>query len=190
MAMEPARHLFTVDEYEAMGAAGLFPPDQRLELIEGEVIEMAAVGPVHASVVNRLNRLLVRACGDRAIVSVQNPLRLSDLSEPQPDLSVLRAHSDFYSSAHPRPPDTLLAVEVCDTTLSWDRRVKVPLYARAGVGELWLADVNAASLEVHRGPGPDRYAVTARLGRGQRVAVDLLEGVELDLEDIFGAAPA
>ena len=185
--MEPVRHLFTADEYQAMDASGLFPPDQRLELIEGEVIEMAAIRPVHASVVDRLNQVLVHLAGDRAIVRVQNPVRLSDLSEPQPDLCLIRPRPDYYSSGHPGSGDILLAVEVGDTNPGWDRRVKMPLYSRSGVPELWLADVATSTLEVYRHPGTDGYASVSTFARGERLTLSEVPDVVVDIDMIFGA---
>lgn len=186
MSTEPVKHRFTVAEYEAMGAAGLFHPDQRLELIEGEVVEMAPIGPPHAGVVNRLNRILGRAVGDRAIVSVQSPMRLSDISEPQPDVLVLAPRLDFYGLRHPFPDDVLLAIEVADTTLRWDRTTKALLYARGGVPELWVVDVNGRTVEVSTSPGSDGYADTRRAGVEDMIALSGLEGVAVRVADILG----
>lgn len=184
--MEPVKHLFTVDEYEAMGTAGLFHPDQRLELIEGEVVEMAPIGPTHAGTVDRLTQLLVEAVARQAIVRVQGPVRLSDISEPQPDLSLLRRREQFYLDRHPQPRDILLAVEVSDTTLRFDRTTKVPLYARSGVTELWVVDVNAATVDVFTDPGPDGYASSRTLSRGDRIDLTALPGVTIEVSDFLG----
>jgi Uma2 family endonuclease len=127
-----ARHLFTVDEYHRMGEAGIFGEDDRVELIEGEIIEMSPIGSPHAARVKRLTQLLVRRLGTRAIVQVQDPVVLSQLSEPQPDLAVVKARADFYAAGHPQPTDILLVVEVADTSRVFDRNVKAPLYAPCG----------------------------------------------------------
>ena len=141
MSAELAKHWITADEYERMGETGVFSPDARLELIEGEIYEMSPAGSPHAACVKFLSHLLNRAFGGKLIVSTQDPIRLSDLSEPQPDVALLRWRDDFYRGAHPRPEDVLLVVEVADTTVASDRAVKLPLYARAGVPEAWLVNV-------------------------------------------------
>jgi Uma2 family endonuclease len=180
------RHLFTVDEYERMGQAGIFPVGQRLELLGGEIIEMAPIGSPHAAVVNRLNHLLVVAVGDRAVVTVQNPVRLGDISEPQPDVAVARFRDDYYGSAHPQPADLLLVIEVSDTTVRWDRATKRPFYARAGIREVWIVDLAAGVLEVATDPGPDDYREIQVLAPGQRVSPSALPDVTIDIDSIFG----
>src|ERR1051325_266182 len=123
-----------------MGKAGILKAGDRVELIEGEIIQMPPIGSRHASCVGRLTRLLVPALRDRAFVYVQNPVRLDELSEPVPDLAVLKPRPDDYSTGHPRSGDTLLVVEVSDTTLSYDRGRKLPLYARQRVQEVWIVE--------------------------------------------------
>jgi Uma2 family endonuclease len=186
MSVEPVRHLFSVDEYERMGEAGLFAPDARLELLGGEIVEMTPIGSPHAAAVNRLNRLLVLGTGDRAVVTIQNPVRLSDLSEPQPDVSILRARDDFYGGGHARPADVLLVVEVADTTLRWDRGVKRPLYAAAGVPEVWIVDLGSRVVEVATEPGADDYGRVERVGDGGRLSPVLLPDLVIPVADILG----
>ena len=135
MSVEIARHSFTVEEFERMGEACIFPPDARLELIEGEIVEMSPIGSPHAACVDALALLFNEIARRRFIIRVQSPVRLNDFSEPQPDVALLRWRDDFYRSAHPTPADVLLVVEVSDTTVETDRKVKVPLYARAGIPE-------------------------------------------------------
>lgn len=166
-----------------MAVAGLFGVDARLELIEGEIIDMAPIGSRHAACVNRLTRLLTSRLGDRAVVSVQSPVRLGDLSEPQPDVAVLAPRDDFYAAAHPGPADIAVLVEVADTTLGWDRGVKVPLYARAGVAEVWVVDLASEVVEVFRQPGLDGYAEVHRAGRGERLDA---AGASIGVEEILG----
>ncbi|MDP9442171.1 MAG: Uma2 family endonuclease [Actinomycetota bacterium] len=162
-----------------MAEAGVFGEDDRVELVEGEVIDMSPIGSRHAACVDRFNRLLVPALAVRAIVRVQSPVRLDDLSEPQPDLAVLRPRPDFYAGAHPGPDDVVVVVEVADTTSGWDRRVKVPLYGRAGVAEAWVVDLAEQVVYVFRGPGRDGYGEEVRLGRGERLeALDVTFGVD------------
>ncbi len=166
-----------------MAGAGLFGEDDRVELVGGEIIDMAPIGSRHAAAVDRLNRLLVSRLGDRAIVRVQSPIRLDDLSEPQPDVTVLKPRADFYSDDHPGPADILLVVEVADTSAAWDRGVKVPLYAEAGAVEAWVVDLADEVVEVFRSPGAGRYADISRIGRGGTHAV---AGVDVGPDEIFG----
>ena len=158
------RRRFTVDEYYQMAEAGVFHPEERVELIEGEIIEMAAIGSRHAATVKRLLRLFAQEVGDRAVVQIQDPVRLSDLTEPEPDVALLRPRWDDYASAHPRPDDTLLLVEVADTTVELDRERKGPLYAAAGIPEYWLVDLPGSAVEVFRRPVADSYETVQRLG--------------------------
>ncbi len=154
---QPSRHLITVKVYHKMGEVGIFAHDERVELIEGEVIDMAPIGREHAGTVNKLTNLLAHALHGRAIVAAQNPVVLGDHSEPQPDLAVLRMREDYYSKAHPGPADILLLIEVADTTVRYDREVKVPLYARHGIPEVWLIDLKERRLEVYHGPVQGEY---------------------------------
>jgi Uma2 family endonuclease len=151
------RHRLTVDQFHRMGEAGVIGPEVRVELLEGEVVEIAPIGTRHAGTVNRLNRLFAAAVGEHAVVAVQNPLRLDEHSEPQPDLMLLSPRADFYATAHPGPADVLLLVEVCDTTSRYDREVKVPLYARHGVAEVWLIDLDDGLVHVLHDPRDGRY---------------------------------
>jgi Uma2 family endonuclease len=134
---------FSVDEYHRMAEAGVLQPTERVELIEGKIVQMAAIGSRHAECVDRLNRILVQGIEDRGTVRVQNPVRLSDHSEPEPDIALVRPRPEGYADRHPGPDDALLIVEVADTTLTLDREVKMPLYARAGIPECWTVDLVA-----------------------------------------------
>src|SRR5215469_875106 len=182
---ELPRHLWTVDEYHRMGDVGLLHADARVELIEGEIVEMAPIGDTHAAISNRLNRLLVLAVGERGIVAVGNPVRLSPHSEPQPDFSVLRPRAD-YQTRGPRPDDVMLAVEVSDTTLRRDRRVKLALYARAGIPEFWIVNLEAAEVEIYRSPADDTYASVERKGLVDAAAIEGLPGVTIPIGEILG----
>lgn len=157
MTALPAKHLFTTEELSRMGEAGLFSEDDRIELVEGEIYEMSPLGERHAACVRKLTNLLARRLGSEAVVDVQNPLHLSRFSLPQPDLTLLRPREDFYGRGHPRPGDVLLLVEVADTSLDHDREVKVPLYGRHGVSEVWLVDPESRSVEVFTEPGAEGY---------------------------------
>ncbi len=153
----PQRRKLSTEQFERMGETGILGPDARVELIEGELIEMPPIGSRHAAAVDFLSMHFARAVGDAAVVRTQNPLRLADDSEPQPDLMLLSPSADRYRSAHPRPEDVLLLIEVADTTLAFDRETKLPLYARHGVSEVWILDLDAQQLEVYREPRAGSY---------------------------------
>src|SRR5688572_28169459 len=144
MQMEswPQRHRITVHDYHRMAEIGVLAPDARVELIEGEIIDLAPIGNDHRSIVDQLNQALVMAAGDRAIVRTQGSIRLSQWSEPEPDVVLLVPRPDFYRGELAAGTGTLLVIEVSDTTLRYDRDIKVPLYARHGVPEVWVVDVN------------------------------------------------
>jgi Uma2 family endonuclease len=146
------RWRFTVHDYHRMGEAGILQEDERVELIEGEIVEMAAIGTRHFSCVNRM---LVMGVGDAAVVSVQNPVRLNEHTEPQPDITVIRPRD--YTESLPVPDDVLLLMEVSDTTLPYDRNVKLPLYACAGIGEVWSVNLPAKTIEQYTDPSGDGY---------------------------------
>lgn len=180
------RHRLTVDEYYRMSELGVLPREARTELIEGEIIDMNSIGTRHASMVMRLNRLLQAAVGDSALVNVQNPVRLSNFDEPEPDLALLRPRSDFYAEAHPTAADVLLIIEVADSSLEYDRRIKAPLYARHGVVEFWLVDLEHREVRFFRQPLGEAYTdITASESPG-RVPLLALPQVSIDLSGLFG----
>jgi Uma2 family endonuclease len=178
------RRLLTVDEYHRMGEAGILTDDNRVELIEGQLVAMAPICSEHAATANALTRLLVLAVGDRGIVSVGNPIRLNRHSEPQPDFSVLKPRDD-YRKTLPRPEDTMLAVEVANTSLEYDRKVKLALYARGGIPEVWIVNLAAEEVEVHRSPVADNYTSFTRAGRSDDLTIEALPGVLIPVVRIF-----
>lgn len=187
MAVALRRRRFTVDEYHRMGEVGIFTAGERLELIEGEVVTMTPIGPRHAACVDRLTQLWTSRLGRRAIVRVQNPILLAkEDSEPQPDVTLLRPRADFYAGGHPTPSDVLLVVEVADSTLEVDRRVKVPLYGRAGVPESWLVDLDAERVEVYREPTADGYDEVRIARRGDSITPTRLLDVVVTVGDLLG----
>jgi Uma2 family endonuclease len=180
------RHRMKADEYQRLGEVGVLAPDQRVELIDGEIIEMAPIGSRHFAMVNRLDLLLKRAVGDQALVAVQTSFRLDDYSEPQPDLALYRQRADFYASALPTPADTLLVVEVAESSARYDRLIKLPLYARRGVPELWIVDLDAGLLRMYREPQGDDYLQASATATPGVVGVAALPDVTLDLTGLFG----
>jgi Uma2 family endonuclease len=182
--MEVKRRRFTVHDYHRMGEAGILHEDDRVELIEGELIEMTAIGTRHFSCVNRLNRLLVMSVGDEAIVSVQNPVRLNEYNEPQPDLAVIRPRD--YRESLPLPEDVLLLIEVSDTTLAYDRGVKLPLYAQAGIREVWIVNLPGETIERYTDPLEEGYRRADRLRRGQTLEPIPLPGLTPSVDEILG----
>lgn len=186
MSVSISRHYFTAAEFERMGEAGIFRKDARLELLEGEIIEMSPIGSRHAACVNILSRLLNLAIGDRAIVSTQNPLRLDDFSEPQPDVALLRLRDDFYRDALPSPSDVLLVIEVADTTVGYDRQVKLPLYARAGIGEVWIVNLPESQLEIYAAPAGDAYQTIKHLKPGDEAQAQTVNGLHVSVADVLG----
>jgi Uma2 family endonuclease len=160
-------HRFDVDDYHRMAAAGILSPKDRVELIEGEIVDMAPIGSEHNGTTDFLSSLVARAFADGKVhVRVQGSLRLDRHNEPQPDLMILRPRADFYRSGHPTAADVLLLVEVADSSLAYDRGPKLALYARHGVPEVWLIDLVGHAVEVCREPGPEGYAERCRLSDG------------------------
>jgi Uma2 family endonuclease len=187
MAIAWKTRRFTVADYHRMAETGILGEADRVELLDGEIVEMTPIGPPHASVVPRLTRLFSNQVGQHAIVSVQNPIELAVVdSEPQPDLTLLHPRADFYATQHPGPVETLLVVEVMDTSAERDRRLKLPLYARAAIREVWLVDVGAERIEVYRQPEPDGYRQTRILRRGESTAIEALPDLAIRVDDILG----
>lgn len=180
MALSPTTYRFTVDDYHRMAEADIFGPEDRVELIDGEVVEMSPIGSRHAGCVNRLTRLMTAYLGDRAIVAVQNPIQVGDLSEPQPDLVLLRPRPDFYADHHALPPDVLLVIEVAETSLRFDLERKAPLYVTGGIPEVWVVDLAAEVVQVFT-PGAQ-----VRAGRGEAVSPGAIPDLVLEVAALLG----
>jgi Uma2 family endonuclease len=180
-----ARRVFTVEEYHRMGESGILKPGERVELIRGDVIEMAPIGRRHVAFVNNFTQLLVTRLAGRAIVSVQNPVVVAVDSEPQPDLALLRHRAIAYKDAEITAADVVLLIEVAETSLRYDRTVKLRLYAEAGVPEYWVVDADAESIEVHRGPTPDGYGEVFRVVGQGAISPAAFPEVRLTLAEIF-----
>ncbi len=177
--------LFNVDEYYAMAEAGILAPHERVELIDGEIIPMSPIGSRHASSVNALDYGLSSQLGQRALVSVQSPVRLDSGAEPEPDVTILKWRNDFYSSAHPGPEDILLIIEVSDTTLDYDRNVKLPLYARFGIPETWIANIRERHVEVYTQPSDVEYQRSRIVGFDETLKLSVFDDVSLSVSEVF-----
>ncbi|MGH7390044.1 MAG: Uma2 family endonuclease [Candidatus Rokuibacteriota bacterium] len=187
MISRPRQRRFTVEEYHRMGETGILVEDEPVELIHGAIIVSEPIGARHAGTVNRITRLFVSQLGDRAVVQVQNPIELAqERSEPEPDVALLRPRTDFYATAHPVAADVFLLVEVADSSLLLDRRVKIPLYARAGVREVWLMDLTQDRVAVYRAVRGARYRERSVVEHGQRLAPGAFPELTLTVEDLIG----
>jgi Uma2 family endonuclease len=179
-----ARYRFSAEEYHRMGEAGIFTEDDRVELIEGDIIQMAPVGDPHINAVDRLNEVFVIAVAGKARVSVQNPVRLSPRSEPQPDLLILKRESFGRAG---RPEDVLVLVEVSDTTLRYDRDIKLPLYARHNIPHMLNVEMTSSAVVHYSDPQDDVYRRSQRYGRGDRLTLEILPTVSItiNVDDLF-----
>lgn len=186
MSVQLQKRLFTVDEYYRMAEAGILNEDDRVELIEGEIIKMSPIGSPHSGCVNRLNGLFSQRLANRAILSVQNPVRLNERTEPQPDIALLIPRTDFYSQRHPQPQEVLLIIEVSDTTIEYDREVKIPLYAAAGIIEVWIVSLAEELIEVYRQALANSYAEVRQFRRGENVSPLSFSDVVLSVDDVLG----
>jgi Uma2 family endonuclease len=182
----PRRHRLTVDDYYRMAEVGILDPDARVELIDGEIIDMVPPGSPHAATVTYLTHVLMSAVANRALVRVQNPVRLSRYSEPQPDLALLRRRDDYYRERHPQSDDVLLIVEVAATSLRYDRKKKVPLYERHGIPEMWLVDLGGRRFVRYRAPRQGSYTLIDEPDIGMPLEVSTIPGVAFDLRRLFG----
>ncbi|MFZ1640305.1 MAG: Uma2 family endonuclease [Candidatus Contendobacter sp.] len=178
------RHRWTLAEYHRMGEVGLLDEDSRVELIEGELIEMAPIGSPHGGEVKYFNNKFVSLLYGKVIVSVQDPIVLDDYSEPEPDIALLRWRDDFYRKENPHAEDILLIIEVSDSTFHKDRDVKIPLYARSGIPEVWLLDIQQRQLEIYRDPAHGQYQQQDCLRTGQ-IAPILCPDAVIDLAEVF-----
>jgi Uma2 family endonuclease len=169
-----------------MGEAGIFSQDARVELIEGEIVEMSPIGERHAACVGWLTRTLTLLLQHVALVWTQNPVQLDDYSEPEPDVLLLKPRDDFYRHGKPRPEDVLLVIEVSDSTLEYDRQIKLPLYARAGVPEVWIVNINEERVETFAEVSGGAYRTTASVARGEEVQSRSLANLRLCVSEIFG----
>lgn len=176
---------FTVDDYTRMRETGIFPEEDRLELLDGVIYSMSPLGPLHITLVNRLNKLLVSMLGDTAIVSVQNAVRLGDLSEPQPDIAILRPYMDDDLTSLAGPADIFLLMEIADTSLAYDRDQKIPRYAEAGIAEVWLIDVTQRIIEQYTQPVQNQYTRIQKYLSGTSIQSSILPQIQLRISALF-----
>lgn len=178
-------HRFKVQEYYRMAETGILRPDARVELFNGRIIDMSPIGPFHGGLVKCLIRIYTRLAQGRWQVAAQDPLRLDDHSEPEPDFMLLRPSPDDYKGRHPRPDDVFLLIEVSDTTLDYDREEKIPAYARAGIAEVWIVNLNNASVEVYRDPHFTGYGSKTVLAAGDQVAPQAFPDAVVNLAELL-----
>ena len=184
MAMALRTRRFTADEYLRMAQVGILSEDDRVELIDGEVLAMSPIGPRHGATVDRATRVFTSAVGSSAIVRVQGPVRLNLFTQPGPDILLLRPRDDYYALAHPGPEDVLLVVEVSESSIGYDRDVKATVYAQGGVQEYWLIDLNDDALMRFRSPLGGTYHQVEPVDRRARIAPILLPNCVIDVESL------
>ena len=186
MSLSLITRKFTVEEYEKMATEGIIKPDEKVELIRGEIIKMSPMGTRHAAGIARLTQLFSRKFGDLILLGVQNPIRLNNNSQPEPDLSLLIPRSDFYVAAYPCPQDIYLIIEVSDSTLDYDRYTKISLYAEANIKEVWIVNLKEECLEVYRHPLQGSYQAIQKYYRGEIIFIESFPAIELTLIEILG----
>ena len=183
-ASTPLRHRFTVAEYYAMADVGILAENDRVELLDGDIIVMPPIGDWHAASVDRFNTFMLPSLLGRAIVRVQNPTRLDDYSEPQPDVMLLRWRDDFYRGGHPGPADVLLLIEVSDTSVDYDRNDKLTAYARAGIPEVWIVNRQEQRIETYTDPQEGEYSTVRHTGRGESISPNAFPDVVLEINRV------
>jgi len=177
---------FTVEMYHKLGELGIFDEDDRVELLDGQIVEMSPIGAAHAACVYRLTNLLARRTSGDVGVSVQNPVLLDPRWEPQPDIALLRRSGGFHGEWVATARDVVLVIEVADSSLERDRDVKIPRYAHEGIAEAWLVDLNNDRITCHRDPRPNGYTETRIVKRGERLRVEQVPDLEITAEQILG----
>jgi Uma2 family endonuclease len=183
---QPRRFPITVEVYHFMAERGAFAPDERVELLDGEIREMSPIGSAHARCVKLLSSFLFGLFSGRYTISVQDPIILDDLSEPQPDLAVLDHREDFYKESLPFAKDVRLVIEVADSTVAFDRYRKFPKYASAGIIEAWLVDFESEHVEVHFQPKPDTYGTVKIYRRGEKATSETLPELSISVDELLG----
>jgi Uma2 family endonuclease len=186
MSVQLEHWVFNADEYHRMLETGILSEDDHVELIEGEIVKMSPIASRHVACVNRLNGLLNRKAGQAVIVSVQNPFRLDDYSEPEPDIALVKPREDFYAQSLATPADVILIIEVADTSVDLDRRVKLPLYAKAGIPEVWLVNLPEDRVEAHSEPVNGVYQKVQIARPGESIFSESLVNLVLSIAEMLG----
>lgn len=186
MSVELQKRKFIVKEYHQMAEFGILKEDDRVELIAGEIVQMAPIGIPHAGCVRRLDMIFNNLLRGKVIVDTQNPINLSYDSEPEADLILLRWRDDCYAEKHPQPEDILLLIEVADSTIKYDREIKIPLYAENGIYEVWLIDINQQLVEVYRQAEGNIYQNVQQFFRGDNLTIEAFNDINLTVNEILG----
>lgn len=186
MSVRPKRLRFSVDDYYTMIGLGMLKNVERAEIIDGELIESMPIGNAHASCVKTLAEVLRDNLGKNVTYSVQDPIRLDEYNEPIPDIALLKRRDDFYRGKSPTGEDVLVLIEVSDTTLDYDRNRKVPLYAQAGISEVWIVNLQNGTVELHYQPRDYSFAVVKVFRRGDVLKSENLPELELRIDEILG----
>jgi Uma2 family endonuclease len=186
MTIAPAtRRQFTVDDYHRMREANILTEDDRVELLDGEIIVMSPIGPFHVGLVIKLTQLLSTLLGTTGLVSVQNPIHLNQFGEPQPDIAIILPRDDGYTMALPTPNDILLLIEVSDSSLTYDREQKLPQYALAGIAEVWIIDVQKQVIEQYTKPFEDQYTQLTKVLLGHPITATTVPALSFSTDRIF-----
>jgi len=183
--LAPTKHRFNVKEYYRMAETGVLRPDARVELLDGQIIDMSPIGPFHGGVTKRLNRFFTSLGKGRWLVAVQDPVQLDEHSEPEPDLMLLKPAGDDYTTRHPRPDDVYLLIEIADASLATDRDIKLPLYGRAGIAEVWIVNIEDETVELYREPHFAGYASKSILRAGDQAKPQAFPDVEVDVAELL-----
>lgn len=184
-AIVPKR--FTVEEFRKMTEVGILPEESGWEIIDGYLIDKMSIGSNHAGTVNLLTQKLIIMLAGKAVVAVQNPIRIDDYNAPEPDISLLRPREDFYRKSLPAPQDALLLIEVSDSTVEYDRDIKKTLYAEAGIAEFWLINLKENTVERYSSPKNGSYRLAEILESGETIKAGTIENLELKIDEILGS---
>jgi Uma2 family endonuclease len=181
----PTKHRFNVNEYYRMGETGVLPPDARVELLDGEIIDMSPIGPFHSGVTKRLNKIFSSAANNRWVTVIADPLHLDEYSEPQPDIMLVKPTEDSYINGHPQSSDVYLLIEVADTSLMRDLNEKLPAYGRSGIAEVWIVNLNDETIEVYRQPNFTGYGSKTVLSAGEIAKPQAFPDVDVNVGDLL-----
>lgn len=185
MAVQMERRLFNADELPKLIESGILHEDERIELIDGDLVKMSPIGEKHAKILRRLLRILPKLLEDKYLLDAQNPVRLSDFNQPQPDITVLRWREDDYADGHPTADAVLLIIEISDTSLAFDQEIKLPRYAAAGVPEVWIIDINRNKVEQYTNPQHDYYQMHLTLSVGDTLSPHFDNTIAISIQNLF-----